>query len=249
MTQRDALVLLVHGEPGAGKSWLGQTAPSPRLVLDAEGGSRTPRRLGPDGKSVRIKQIVWNPRTEPMPEPGDWESCRVVVHHYDDIVEVYKVLNAGNHPFKSVVLDSVTEIQKRCKDAIRTGDEAMDQRLWGVLLDRMELQIRQYRDLATHPVRPLEAIVILALTVERSLKFKPAVQGALGVSLPGFVDVIGFLTQAVDEDGKDYTRLLIRPHERYEAKDRTHVLREHYGPVINNASIEEMVAVYNEENI
>lgn len=28
---------MIHGETGAGKSWLANSAPGPRLVLDAEG--------------------------------------------------------------------------------------------------------------------------------------------------------------------------------------------------------------------
>lgn len=245
----ETLSLLVHGEPGAGKSWLGQTAPAPRLVLDAEGGSRAPKRIGKNGKVERIPQIVWDPHSGPPPAAdGSWESCRVSVLNFDTLQRVFEYLNSGQHEFRSVVVDSLTEVQKRCKDSIRSGDEVMNERMWGILLDRMELLIRAFRDLVDHPVRPIEALVILALSKEHNFKTKPAVQGALGTSLPGYVDTEGFLAPGVDETtGEEVRRLLIHPHERYEAKDRTHTLTAHYGHVIENPDVEQMLDVLNQE--
>lgn len=246
MIDNETISLLVHGEPGAGKSWLGQTAPHPRLVLDAEGGSRAPKRINPTtGKSERIPQVTWDPHTGPPPAEGEWETCRVSVRNFDTLRRVYEYLNTGQHPFRSVVIDSLTEVQKRCKDSIREGDEVMNERMWGVLLDRMELLVRSLRDLVDHPIKPIEALVVLALSVDKNFKMKPAVQGALGISLPGFVDVEGFLAPGVGDDGSQTRRLLIGPHDRFEAKDRTHTLTEHYGAVIENPNITEMISVLN----
>lgn len=249
MTDRETLAILVHGEPGVGKSWLGQTTPAPRLVLDAEGGSRSPKRIDPEtGRAVKIKTVVWDPHQGPPPEEGDWETCRVIVRDFTTVERVFEYLNIGQHPFRSVILDSLTELQKRCKDNIRSGDEVMNERMWGILLDRMESKIREFRDLVFHPTKPIEALVLLALSFEKNAKFKPAVQGALGTSLPGYLDTIGYYGVSIGEDGEEERRLLIRPHERYEAKDRTHTLREHYGPVIVNPDIEQMLDVLNQES-
>lgn len=246
----ETLAILIHGEPGVGKSWLGQTAPAPRLVLDAEGGSRSPKRIDPEtGRAVKIKTVVWDPHSDAPPAAaGDWETSRVVVRDFTTVERVFEYLNTGQHPFRSVVLDSLTELQKRCKDNIRSGDEVMNERMWGILLDRMESKIREFRDLVFHPTRPIEALVLLALTFEKNAKFKPAVQGALGTSLPGYLDTIGYLAAVVDESGEEERRLLIRPHDRYEAKDRTHTLRDHYGPVIVNPDVSEMLRVLNQES-
>lgn len=254
MTQRETLSLLVHGEPGVGKSWLGQTTPAPRLVLDAEGGSRAPKRIDADGRVRRIPQIEWDAHAGPPPEAdGTWETCRVRVQNFETLQRVYEYLNSGKHEFRSVVVDSLTEVQKRCKDSIRQGQEetndgVMTERLWGILLDRMELLIRAFRDLVDHPVRPIEALVILALTKEHNFKAKPAVQGALGTSLPGYVDTEGYLAPGVDEStGEEVRRLLIHPHDRFEAKDRTHTLTAHYGHVIQNPDVGQMLDVLNTE--
>ena len=240
-----SICMLVHGEEGTGKSWLGQSTPSPRLVLDAEGGSRVPWRW--DGtKGVRQRKIKWNPSKEAPPEPGDWDICHVQVHTYEDVSNAYAWLNAGSHPFKSVVLASLTEIQKKCKDSI-SGTDTPTERDWGLLLIRMEHLVRAFRDLVTHPQNPLQAVVILALTMEKSGRRKAAVQGQLGVSLPGYVDVEGYLYVQSLENGTSERRLLISPVDGFAAKDRTHVLTEKYGATITNPDVEQMLAVLNEE--
>lgn len=248
MTERETLSLLVHAESGAGKSWMAQTSPAPRLVLDAEGGgSRFARRVI-DGKAVRIKRVEWDPHSEPPPAAGDWEACFVNVAKFDTLQRTFEWLNKGGHPFKSLVLDSLTEIQAVCKQSIRTGDEVMDTRMWGILLDRMTSVIKSFRDLRDHPTDPIETVVFLAIATEHSMKYVPMVQGQLRDKLPGWVDVIGYLTPTVLEDGSEERRMLIRPHDRYLAKDRTHVLKEHYGAVIVNPDIEEMLDVMNRED-
>lgn len=242
---------LVHGEAGAGKSWLGQTTPAPRLVLDAEGGSRNPKRIGEGGRVERIPQVEWNPAVDPPPvSDGTWESCHVVVRDFTTLEQVYAWLLSGEHPFRSVVLDSLTEIQKRCKDSIKSGlqDQVMTERAWGILLDRMEDLVRGFRDLVFLPGSAIEVVLFLALTKEVNFKFKPAVQGALGVSLPGYVDTVGFLAASSNETtGEDEWRLLIKPMDRFEAKDRTHTLYATYGPVIVNPNVEQMLALLNQE--
>jgi hypothetical protein len=238
--------MLVHGEEGTGKSWLGQTTPTPRLVLDAEGGSRSPKRMV-DGVVVRQRKITWDPaRDEPPADDGTWDTCNVIVRDYHTIEKAYAWLNAGKHPFRSVVLDSLTEIQKRCKDAI-AGVETPTERDWGLLLIKMEHLVRGFRDLVFHPSHPLEAVVILALTHEKGGKRRPAIQGALGVSLPGYMDVEGYLFVTVDEEQKETRKLLIVPRDGFAAKDRTHTLSQHFGPAVINPDVEAMLGVLNQE--
>jgi hypothetical protein len=240
--------MLIHGEEGVGKSWLGQTAPAPRLVLDAEGGSKVPRRRFPDGRIVKQKKIKWDPTKEEPPEAGDWETCHVMVRKYADIDAAYAWLNAGDHPFRSVVIDSLTEVQKRCKDSI-SGLDTPSERDWGLLLIKVEGLVRAFRDLTSHPDTPLDAVVILALTHEKSGRRRPAVQGALGTSLPGYVDLEGYLyVKENEEDGTSSRKLLITPKDGFAAKDRTHVLSEHYGSVVSNPDVEEMLEVMNDED-
>jgi hypothetical protein len=241
------ICLLVHGEEGTGKSWLGQTTPGPRLVLDAEGGSRAPWKPDGNGSGVRVKTCEWEiSREDPPYASGSWETCWAAIRNFDDMNTAYEWLVSGDHDFRSIVIDSVTEIQKRCKDDIGGTDKLRIQD-WDLMLIRMDALIRQYRDLVFHKTNPLDAVVFLAMTQEKAEKWKPAVQGALSISLPGYVDVEGYLYVAQTEEEKPERRLLIQPHERFAAKDRTHVLTLEYGQVIPNPDVTEMLAVINEE--
>lgn len=213
---------VIHAESGTGKSWLADTGPKPQLVLDAEGGARwTPSR-----------KVVWNPLLGPPPEhDGTWDTCVVIVQEYRMLQVAYQWLASGQHPFKSLAVDSLTEIQKRCLDAI-AGVEQPDHQDWGALLRQMEDLVRKLRDLTFHPQNPLDSVTILALTHHRDGRFRPMVKGQLELTLPGFVDLVGYLYTEADEVGVLRRRLLIQPHGQFLAKDRTHVLSRTYGSVL-----------------
>lgn len=239
------LCALIHGEEGTGKSWIGQSTPEPRLVLDAEGGSRVPWRAV-KGKGVKQRKIQWDPTKQDPPDEGPWQTCNVPIRDFDDVEAAYVWLQSGDHPFASVVLDSVTEIQQRCKDQIG-GTNSLRIQDWDLMLIRMADVCRKFRDLTWHPTNPLDAVIFLALTAEKNKKWRADVQGGLGRALPGYVDVEGFLYVEEYEDDKFRRRLLIHPMDEYAAKDRTHVLTQHYGKAIKNPDIEAMLQVLNDE--
>lgn len=235
-----SLIALIHAEPKAGKSTLVGTMPTPRLVLDAENGFRF----------VRGQKVVhWNPERDAPPEPGDWTTCVVQVRDFSTITRAYEWLNSGKHGFKSVALDSVTEIQKRCKDALLGMDDVVTERQWGQLLVRMERTLRDFRDLTMHPTNPVECVIFTALTDDKKGKFRAAIQGGLSVSLPGFVDLIGYLgvVEVPEDDGnaRRVRRLLVAPHAQFEAGDRTGVFEP--DRVIEEPNIESMIRAIAEE--
>jgi hypothetical protein len=238
----ETLCLLVHAEAKVGKSWFAQTTPGPRLVLDAEGGSRRPWR-NRDGVITRPKTIQWDPKHDDVPvDDGTWETCWVHVSDFTVITNVFEVLNTGKHPFVSVIWDSLTEIQKKCKDAI-SGSDTVTERQWGEILIKMEHMIRSYRDLTFHPTKPMACVMILALSQERDRKTKPAVQGSIVTTLAGYFDLEGYLFVKELDDGTEVRKLRIKPHELVEAGDRTHVLSAHYGATITEPDVEHMLDV------
>lgn len=223
----NSLSLVVHGESGVGKSWLGDTAPKPALVLDAEGGSRF----------TQSRKTFWDGRSEPPQPDGTWDTCIVTTRSFPQVAQVYQWLASGRHGFRSVVLDSLTEIQKRCLDDV-AGVEQPTTQDWGALLRRMEMLVRQFRDLTMHPTRPLEAVVLICMTSEKGARFRPHVQGQLGITLPYFVDVVGYLFVQPDETGQLQRRLLVQPAGQFDAKDRTNRL----GQVVEDPNVEQMIA-------
>ena len=225
------LSLVIHGESGTGKSWLGDTSPSPRLILDAEGGSRfTPSQ----------PKVYWDPITGPP--PVGQETVIVMVRDFGTMSYVFQWLNAGQHDFKSIVLDSVTELQKRCIDAI-VGTSQMRLQDFGELLREMETLIRQFRDLHMHPVNPIPVSVLITTTKQdQSSTFRPHVQGQLALSLPYFVDVVGYLYNKPNPETQQMDRaLLVTSTPGFIAKDRT----DRLGHELINPNIVDMVtAVY-----
>lgn len=202
--------LIVYGAPKTGKSWLGDTTPAPRLVLDAEGGSRfTP--------SVKV---TWDPAREKPPEhDGSWDTCLVPVNTYPAVRQAYEWLYSGQHPFQSVVIDSISETQQRCVDDI-AGMNQMQTQDWGTLLRTVSNLVRGYRDLITHPTRPLMCVMLIAMTDEGQMPRRPLMQGKLGVMMPYYVDCCGHLGAYRREDGTPFRRLILTPSSEYIAGER-----------------------------
>lgn len=210
------LTAVIHGESGVGKSYLIDGMPGPRLIFDAEGGTD----FTPSPK------VAWTDLGKAPPDVDEDTTTVVNVREFQDLVRAYHWLNSGKHPFRSVAMDSITEIQKKCKDTIGAR-EAFDQRMWGVLLDRMEGCVRDFRDLKKHPIKPLDCVVIVALSHERSGKIRPNVQGQLASTLPGFMDIVGYMYNEVTVEDESVAsmevvrKLLTAPIDNFTAKDRT----------------------------
>jgi hypothetical protein len=164
------------------------------------------------------------------------------MHDFSTMVKAYEWLLSGQHPFRSVVVDSVTELQKRIIDQT-SGLSQPTQQDWGEVLRVMEDQIRKLRDLLTHPTRPLECVVLIALTHHRDGKFRPFVKGQLELTLPGFIDVVGYLYVEVNSDGVLTRKMLVAPLGEFDAKDRTDAITRAHGPIITNPNLENLLQV------
>lgn len=230
-----SMSILVHADTKVGKSTFGNTSPAPRLLVDAEAAYR----FLPGAKTF------WDPMTEAPPVyDGTWETCVVIVRDYATMLRTYEWLNVGQHPFKSCFIDSITEIQVKCKDQISGGGTDMDQRKWGELLTHMERLVRGFRDLTEHPTHPLEAIVITSMTSLRDGKWRPYVQGQLATKLPYFIDVIGYL-YVEDVPQADPTaeaiptrKMLVVPHPQIEAGER---VQGRLGSIVVNPTVPTML--------
>lgn len=220
---------LVYGPSKGGKSTLADTTPSPRLVLDAEMGSRfTPS-----------KKVVWDPTKDVPPEAdGSWETAIVPVRDYATVLKAYEWLNSGKHPFRSVVLDSVSEIQQRAIDAL-VGVNPMMMADWGTLLRQVGDLVRKFRDLTTNQVKPLDAVIMIAMARQRQDgTWHPHVQGSLSTTLPYVVDLLTYLVPVTTEDGTVVRRLLVGPVQGYETGER---VGGRLGQYIDNPNITDML--------
>ncbi len=222
--------ILVHGSAKVGKSRFGDTAPAPRLILDAEGGYRFT-----DSKKTR-----WDPSLDKPPEAdGTWDTCVTTVRDFSTIQRAYDWLASGQHPFNSVVIDSISEVQQRCVDAL-VGVDQMKTQDWGELLRKMSQLVRQLRDLTFHPTKPLEAVVIIAMTRNYDGVYKAYVQGQLATTMPYYCDTIGYLYHDIDQTtGARTLKILVSDNAEFEAGDRTGRLPA----VVDNPTVEGMLEI------
>lgn len=202
------LNVLIYGDSGIGKTTLAGSASaipemSPVLVVDIEGGTESLRHSYPDVDVVRVKT---------------WQEMQ----------QVYDELHAGRHKYKTVILDSLTEIQKFSMmqimlDLIDKKDDAdpdvPGMREWGKNVEQIRRFVRGFRDL------PMNTI-FTALAKEdknpRTGKSKtlPSLQGKVAQEVPAFLDVVlYYYIKRVNEEEKRL--LLAAPTETIIAKDRT----------------------------
>jgi|TARA_B110000483_G_scaffold233227_1_gene301740 hypothetical protein len=212
-----SLTLMVYGESKVGKSSFAVTAPYPRLMLDVEGGHRF----------LPIIAKYWDPMTEEPPQAdGTWDTVVVQVRNYDTVLKAFQWLQSGKHQFKSLIIDSISELQVKCMDNI-AGTEQMKMQQWGELLRHMGALLRDLRDLTMHPTQPLEAVVLTAMARKgQDGVYRPYLQGQLAVQAPYFYDVLGAITveELPNEDPLQpphkVRRMYVERTSQYEAGER-----------------------------
>lgn len=205
--------LMVYGDPGVGKTVLAGSAAvveamQPLLYVDVEGGTLSLRERYPDVDVVRVKS-------------------------FNDFGRLFESLRKEQHGYKTVVLDSITEIQKFgmfevMRRAIE-NDSDRDPDLpgigeWGKNTEQMRRLVRAFRDL------PMNTI-FLALAAEsqdkKGKKFiKPSLSAKLSNEIAGFLDVVCYMykkTVKDDETNEDVIKrlLLTSGTDEIIAKDRT----------------------------
>lgn len=210
-----ALTLLVFGASKAGKSTLSVTAPAPRLYLDVESASRF----------LPIERTYWDPAKEAPPEyDGTWDTAVVQTRDWATVEKVYQWLASGRHPFSSLIIDSISELQSRFIESVN-GRQQLSQQHWGDVYRAVGGLVRDIRDLTMHPTRPLQSVVMTAMMKERDGRYTPWCQGQLQTLLPYLMDVTGYLwaeqiTDEITGEQREVRKFLTRRTDSYEAGER-----------------------------
>lgn len=228
MSEQTTLTMLVHGEAGAGKSWLGNSSPAPRLICDAEGRAKY--------LPSTLPKVMWDPRQQAPPvADGSWETCVAIVPDFQTMDLVFQWLQSGDHGFRSVVVDSLMEIQMRLIDDV-AGMEQLKTQDWGVVLRKLEKLTRDYRDLVIRPSNTVDVVVFtVGSKVDASGKQRPMLQGQMATKVPYFVDVVGYLyTTFSPETGEVSRSMLTVDTQTAVAKDGTDMLP---GPTVPSPNL------------
>lgn len=229
---------VIYGPAGIGKSRLAETAPGPRLILDCESGA----------EFLKKPQIEWENVYQPIPTEGLTDDTSVVlwVDNWQTLVAARDILLSGNHPFRSVIIDTLTDLQGKLKDNLSQSASGYD--LWGRLLDELEVVLKQLRDLTKHRTNPLWSVTITAHADTKDGLIRPMLQGQMTKKLAGLYDLVGYYRPAFDPiSGMNSRELVIAPYPGIEAKDRTDTLTQTYGPVVKNPNLTDFIQVLNAE--
>lgn len=207
------LNILIYGESGIGKTVLAGSAAaveemSPVLFIDVEGGTFSLRERYPSVDVVRVK--TWS-----------------------DMQNIYNAIYDGKTKYKTVVLDSLTEMQKFSMYGIMeelvaapdTKDRDPDVpglREWGKNGEQTRKMVRAFRDL------PINTIFTALVREDRNTRTgitttKPGLSGKLSGEVAAFLDEVLYMYVRV-VDGAQTRILLTKVTETVIAKDRSDVL-------------------------
>jgi hypothetical protein len=196
---------------------------SPVLFIDVEGGTLSLRERYPEVKIVRCKS-------------------------FNDFGTIYKDLRKMDHGFKTVVLDSITEIQKfgmleimkRMLEDPKNSDR--DELLpsigeWGKNIEQMRRLIRAMRDL------PMNTIFLALAQTDQDKKgnrlTKPSLSGKLSAEVAGFLDIVCYMYKKTLPDGTIKRLLLTAGTDEIISKDRT----DRLPPVLEDPDMETIAQI------
>lgn len=132
-------------------------------------------------------------REEPPVADGTWDTCVVQTLDYHTVLKVYQWLQLGRHQFKSLIIDSISELQVKLIDQV-AGSDQLKMQHWGELLRALGSLLRDLRDLTMHPTNPLEAVILTSMQREGTDgKMKPYLQGQIQVVAPYLFDILGYI--------------------------------------------------------
>lgn len=185
MEEREPYIkVLIYGEPGAGKTVLAASAPNP-LFLDVEHGTSSLLNH-PELRGVKA----------------------IPIKSWSDIEEIFWECKEGNVSQETIVIDSISELQRKALDEslIRAAkiDPKVNPNLPQFIHYKENTQVLRrmviaFRELEKH------LVIVAHETIDKDesdghMYRRPGVTPKLSDTLVGFMDVTGYLTRDTIED-------------------------------------------------
>lgn len=227
------LKFLIYGSNGVGKTTLSETAndcpaTARALFINVEGGMLSVVHKNPD--VVDLKR-------------------------FDQLEEIFWFLAKGNHNYKTVIIDSLSELQLFNLDAIvaeqmkrpsakgaeHHGLDDVWKEDYGRSTQELRRVTRQFRDLPMHVI--FTCLDSFTMDKNGEERVYPALTPKLRNSVLGYMDVVGYMygQRVKGEDGKEVLvrKMLCQNYGKWLAKDRSPGGR--LGLIIDNPTIGGMI--------
>jgi hypothetical protein len=203
--------VLVYGESGVGKTVFAGSAlivpeMAPVLLVDIEGGALSLTHTYPEVDVVRVQ--TW-----------------------DEMQALYNELHAARHKYKTVIIDSLTEVQKFSmyeimrevvEDNPERDPDIAGMREWGKNIEQMRKFVRAFRDL------PINTVFTALMREDKDNRGqvikKPSLSGKLASEVAAFLDIVLFYYVKTIKQGDEVVRqrlMLTSATDTTVAKDRT----------------------------
>jgi phage nucleotide-binding protein len=195
--------MIVYADPGVGKTTLTTTLPDDEtLIINSEAG------LGP---MLGKRHSVWN--------------ILKSVQNYEiekTIDEMYKYLRTGNHPFKYIAIDNLSELEQQlllCL-TLRRGKQNPEMREYGEASFTIKKWVHLFRDLAFQGITVVFNAWEFPLDIQNKdgaiiTKMFPKIGKKIAPDICGIVDLVAHL-EVYDKTGQRWLR--IGPSDQYITK-------------------------------
>jgi hypothetical protein len=151
------------------------------------------------------------------------DICVVDVQRWETVDQVINWVIRPDHPFQSIVMDSVTEVQNRCKKAL-VGIEGLQYQDWGKLLAHMSDRVKRFRDIVKDRDNPARVMVFTSEgKAQQDGTYTPQMEGSLRNGIGYWMNTTACLRIAqvanqdgiITDDSPTVRRLLVKPHPLY----------------------------------
>ena len=177
--QETAIKGLIYGQSGAGKSYLAATAPKPLILLTEMNGQMSISHSNPNADIIHIPNI------------------KMLV----DVLQDIEINPKKWKKYKTIVIDSITEMQRLIKDSIVGPSGDMQIQHWSKLTKNFRNLIRKIRNLDKNVI----CIGLLETEIDESTgqRFvRPAFEGKkTGPEIAQYFNFVGLLFTQQDNDG------------------------------------------------
>lgn len=203
--------ILLYGDAGRGKTWLAGSVSEvaefgPVLLIDVEGGSSAIAR---DFKDVDV----------------------IAIENHLQFQDVYDWLIAGDHKYKTVIIDTIGVVMDRAEKFFGEKPENQNNKFgkWGDLKNWANEIFRTFH------TAPFVSILIAHALDDKddntgAIKTTAMLPGSFKSTLPSIPDIVGYMTIEAQEDGPPKRVLIVGQSERLVTKNRFGLPGKIYDP-------------------